>query len=112
MVRILENGERVGLAEMKKIVLLGCGFHGRGIAYQLARSGAVELRVLDRDERRAAAVGHKAGVRWGTVDVTDKDGLRTAIEGADVVVNAVGPYHRTALGVIDVAIDSGSTMWT
>jgi saccharopine dehydrogenase-like NADP-dependent oxidoreductase len=107
MVRILENGERVGLAEMKKIVLLGCGFHGRGIAYHLAQSGAVELRVLDRDERRASAVGHKAGVRWGTVDVTDKDGLRTAIKGADVVVNAVGPYHRTALGVIDVAIDSG-----
>jgi saccharopine dehydrogenase-like NADP-dependent oxidoreductase len=92
---------------MKKIVLLGCGFHGRGIAYHFAQSGGVELCVLDRDERRASAVGHKAGVRWGTVDVADDDGLRTAIKGADAVVNAVGPYHRTALEVIDAAIDSG-----
>jgi lysine 6-dehydrogenase len=92
---------------MKKIVLLGCGFHGRGIAYHFAQSGGVELCVLDRDEGRASTVGRKAGVRWGTVDVTDNDGLRTAIKGADAVVNAVGPYHRTALGVIDAAIDSG-----
>jgi len=46
-------------------------------------------------------------MRWGAVDVADKDGLRTAIKGADAVVNAVGPYHRTALDVINVAIDSG-----
>ena len=96
---------------MKKIVLLGCGFHGRGIAYHFAESGGVELCVLDRDERRASAVGHKAGVRWGTVDVADNDGLRTAIKGADAVVNAVGPYHRTALEVIEAAIDPASTMW-
>jgi len=99
--------ERPGLADMKKIVLLGCGFHGRGIAYHLAQAGGVELRVVDRDERRASAVGHKARVGWGTVDVADRDGLRTAIKGADTVVNAVGPYHRSALDIIDAAIDSG-----
>lgn len=92
---------------MKKIVLLGCGFHGRGIAYHLAQTGGVQLRVLDRDEGRASVVGHKAGVPWGAVDVTDKDRLRTAIKGADAIVNAVGPYHRTALDIIDAAIDSG-----
>jgi hypothetical protein len=91
-----------------RIVVLGCGFHGRGIAYQLARSRpSIELRVLDRDAERAAAVGEKAGVPWGTIDVTDGDGLRTALEGADLVVNAVGPYHRTALVVIEAAIDLG-----
>ena len=56
-----------------KIAVLGCGFHGRGIAYQLAGSDAVELRVLDRDASRAAAVGDKAGVPWQTTDVTDDD---------------------------------------
>ena len=91
-----------------KIVVLGCGFHGRGIAYQLAGSGpGVELRVLDRDEQRAAAVGNKAGVPWRTIDVTDPDSLREALESADAVVNAVGPYHQTALGVIEAAIDLG-----
>ena len=90
-----------------KLVLLGCGFHGRGIAYQLARSAAVQLRVLDRDASRASAVGDKAGVPWQTVDVTDHDGLREVLAGADAVVNAVGPYHQTALGVIEAAIDVG-----
>jgi saccharopine dehydrogenase-like NADP-dependent oxidoreductase len=91
-----------------KVVQLGCGFHGRGIAYQLARSGhAVDLQVLDRDEQRAAAVGNKAGVPWRTIDVTDGDDLRGVLAGAAAVVNAVGPYHRTALGVIEAAIDAG-----
>ena len=92
---------------MKKIILLGCGFHGRGIAYHLAKTREVQLRVLDRDERRASAVGQKARVSWATVDVADKESLRTAIKGADAIVNAVGPYHRTALGIVDAAIDCG-----
>jgi hypothetical protein len=88
-----------------KVVVLGCGFHGRGIAYQLA--GSVDVRVLDRDEARAAHVGDKAGVPWETVEVTDGDALRAALRGADAVVNAVGPYHLTALGVIEAALDLG-----
>lgn len=92
-----------------RIVLLGCGFHGRGIAYQLARSGrAVKLGVLDRDRRRASAVGDKAGVPWRTIDVTDRNSLLEVLEGTDVVVNAVGPYHQSALGVIQAAIDVGA----
>jgi lysine 6-dehydrogenase len=91
-----------------KIVVLGCGFHGRGIAYHLARSArAVELSVVDRDGRRAAVVGKKAGVPWRRIDVTERDGLREVLEGADAVVNAVGPYHRTALGIIEAAMDIG-----
>jgi lysine 6-dehydrogenase len=91
-----------------RIVVLGCGFHGRGIVYQLARSGpAIDLCVLDRDGERASAVGKKAGVSWRTIDVTDRDSLREVLVGADAVVNAVGPYHQTALGVIEAAIGVG-----
>ena len=35
------------------------------------------------------------------------DGLREVLAGADAVVNAVGPYHRTALGVVEAAIEAG-----
>jgi saccharopine dehydrogenase-like NADP-dependent oxidoreductase len=91
-----------------RIVVIGCGFHGRGIAYQLAASGPdIDLHVLDRDGERASAVGRKAGVSWGTIDVTDRDRLREALSGADLIVNAVGPYHLTALGVIEAAIEVG-----
>ena len=92
---------------MTKIVLLGCGFHGRGIAYQLARSPDVALSVLDRDGALAAEVGRKAGVPSGSVDVTDPAGLAAALAGAEAVVNAVGPYHRSALRVIEAAIAQG-----
>src|SRR5690348_9541877 len=90
-----------------KIALLGCGFHGRGIAYQLAGSGDASLTVADRDGAKAAAVGDKAGVPWREVDVTDPDPLREVLDGVDLVVNAVGPYHRTALGVVEAAIELG-----
>jgi lysine 6-dehydrogenase len=88
-----------------QIAVLGCGFHGRGIAYGLA--GSTGLRVIDRDGERAEAVAGKAGASWHVADVTDPEGLREALSGADIVVNAVGPYHRTALGVIEAALDAG-----
>jgi lysine 6-dehydrogenase len=89
-----------------KVVVLGCGFHGRGIAYQLAGSSG-SVCVADRDGERAETVGSKAGVPWRVADVTDPDGLREALSGAGMVVNAVGPYHRTALGVVEAAIEAG-----
>jgi len=92
---------------MTRIVLLGCGFHGRGIAYQLARAPGVSLSVFDRDGALAAEVGRKAGAPAGTVDVNDPASLAAALSGADAVVNAVGPYHRSALRVIEAAIDGG-----
>jgi saccharopine dehydrogenase-like NADP-dependent oxidoreductase len=94
--------------EAMRIVLLGCGFHGRGIAYRLATSvPGIVLSVADRDAGRASALGAKAGLPWSTVDVTDGERLRELLAGVDMVVNAVGPYHRTALGVIDAALDVG-----
>lgn len=92
-----------------KVAVLGCGFHGRGIAYQLAGSGRVRgLCVADRDGERAAAVAGKAGASSSrTVDVTDPGPLGEVLAGVDAVVNAVGPYHRTALGVIEAAIEAG-----
>ena len=91
-----------------RIALLGCGFHGRGIAYHLARAQPeISLSVLDRDPERAATVAARARVPSRTVDVTDGERLREVLAGNDMVVNAVGPYHKTALRVIDAAIDAG-----
>jgi hypothetical protein len=36
-----------------KAAVLDCGFHGRGIAYRLARE--VDLTVMDHDPRKASA---------------------------------------------------------
>ena len=91
-----------------RIVVLGCGFHGRGVAYQLAGSGQVdELLVVDKDPSRALATASKAGARWVELDIEEGGELRTLLEGATVVFNAVGPYHLHGLKVIDAAIDAG-----
>lgn len=88
-----------------RIVVIGCGFHGRGIAYQLAASGAGEVVVADIDPERAASTGAKAGAEWATVDVRDRGALAKLLDGAGVVFNATGPYHLLALGVIDAAVE-------
>lgn len=88
-----------------RIVVLGCGFHGRGVAYQLAASGAGEVIVADIDPERAASTGAKAGVGWAAIDVRDRAALAKILDGAGVVFNATGPYHLLGLGVIDAAIE-------
>ena len=91
-----------------KIVVLGCGYHGRGIAYEIAAAEGVEAVVVaDRDGVRARAVAEKAGAAWQELDVRNRSALAGLLEGATLVFNAVGPYHRTAIGVIETAMDAG-----
>ncbi len=92
-----------------KVMVLGCGFHGRGIAYQIASEGEdVELVAADRDGERARRVGERTGGEWMALDVDDKFGLREALSNVDTVFNAVGPYHLYGLKVVEAAIDSGT----
>jgi saccharopine dehydrogenase-like NADP-dependent oxidoreductase len=41
------------------------------------------------------------------VDVTDRESLRSALAGANLVFNAVGPFYRSALPVIDATVEAG-----
>ena len=88
-----------------RILVLGCGFHGRGIAYQIAAEGqGVELVAADKDGRRARRVGDKTGGEWIELDLEDGAGLRRVLEGVDTVFNATGPYHLLGLKVVETAI--------
>ena len=92
-----------------RILLIGCGFHGRGIAYQLANTGGNhELLVADLNKESAARVALKTGAKCLQLDVTNPIRLREALEDIDLVFNATGPYHMLALGVIDAAIDTST----
>ena len=55
-------------------------------------------------EAVAARIG--AAARAQRVDVTDRDSLRSALAGAELVFNAVGPFYRSAMPVIDAAIEA------
>ena len=92
-----------------RILVLGCGFHGRGIAYQIVAEGQdVELVSADRDGERARRVAERTGGEWMELDVEDESGLRKALEGVDTIFNATGPYHLLGLKVVDAAIDTNT----
>lgn len=92
-----------------KVMVLGCGFHGRGIAYQIAaESKDVELVAADKDGERARRVAERTGGEWMTLDVENGEALRGAFEGVDTVFNATGPYHLLGLQVVDAAIETGT----
>ena len=93
-----------------KLVVLGCGFHGRGVAYELAALPQVsDVVVADRDAALAQTTAQRIGARWAHVDVQDSARLREVIRGAAMVFNAVGPYHYRQNGerVVQAAIDEG-----
>ena len=92
-----------------KVMVLGCGFHGRGIAYQIAAEGKdVKLVTADKVGERARRVAERTGGEWMELDVEDGAGLRRAFEEVDTVFNATGPYHLLGLKVVEAAIETST----
>ena len=93
-----------------RIVVIGCGFHGRGIAYELAEAPDVDaIRVADLDGVLARRVAERIGADALELDVHDRPALKQALAGMDLVFNAIGPYHYrdNALTVVQAAIEAG-----
>jgi len=70
----------------------GGGFLGRYVAQALFKAGA-RVRVAERDPRRAWYLKTLCGlgqIQFARADVTDKEAVAAAVEGADAVVNLVG----------------------
>lgn len=93
-----------------KVAVISGGGSGIGAAIALlfAQEGA-DVALLDRDERRAAAVADEAGAFGGrtaalAVDVTDGDAMRRVMDdvaarfgGIDILVSAAGILDETPL---------------
>ncbi|MFI6391921.1 saccharopine dehydrogenase family protein [Nonomuraea sp. NPDC050540] len=95
---------------MRILALGGSGSMGR-VAVRVAAglAGVREIVVADRDLDAAHRLvkelgGLPARLSARQVDVTDADGLAAALEGADVVLNTVGPYYRFGPAVLRAAI--------
>lgn len=86
--------EDVGPLAEVPVLLVGTGGAARAAAVALARSGA-RISVAGRDPRASAAVldvvrdvDHLGACAVGTVDLLHDAALRSAVEGATLVVNA------------------------
>jgi short subunit dehydrogenase-like uncharacterized protein len=94
----------------RRIVVFGAtGLTGRLVAAALLRRGARPV-LAGRDRARLEAVGEKLGGRLATrvAAAEDSPSLRSALEGGDVLVTTVGPFHRLGDGPARAAVDAGA----
>jgi FlaA1/EpsC-like NDP-sugar epimerase len=115
---------------MYKSILItgGTGFFGQAfVRAALAQNLSPRICIFSRDEYKQAlmraALGDDPRLRWFVGDVRDRDRLRRAMEGVDLVIHAaalkrveVGEYNPTemvktnvmgSMNVIEAAIDAG-----
>jgi len=99
---------------MTRVVVLGaCGGIGSVVASTLAVADGIDELVL-ADVRgvdasaAAAAVGHPGATGVG-VDATDPAAVGAVLDGADVVVNCIGPFYRFGAPLLAAAIRAGVT---
>lgn len=91
-----------------KYLVIGAGGVGSGIAYDLNSTEDTTLLGigdinLDRANEVAESLGTKA--KAVHVDIFDEKQLRNVIKGYDVVVNATGPFYKTARHIIEACIN-------
>lgn len=67
----------------------GSGFVGRAIVRRMAATGEIKVRVLSRDPDQARARLDAAGVEFVSADIAQPATLKTALQGANVVIDAI-----------------------
>lgn len=94
---------RFGTQAPGRVALIGTGGVGRAIAFALVLLGAEELRLVDRDAAKMAALA-PALEGAGAPQITICDSVDAALAGADGVINAT-PVGMVGLGGTPVPTD-------
>lgn len=88
-----------------KVAVLGCGGVGSDIAHRLAEAPVVdELVVADLDEAVVTALADELGAECRRFDARDRGSVVRVLDDVDVACNAVGPFHKFALPIVEAAI--------
>src|SRR5690554_2435860 len=95
------------MGKIMKILLLGCGNVGANVARQLvAGNPDVEYVIADINADTATALATEVGsaARAMRVDINQPQQLDAALDGVQLVFNAVGPFYRSAVPVVEAAL--------
>ncbi|HEX6344407.1 saccharopine dehydrogenase family protein [Umezawaea sp.] len=82
------------------------GYTGRLIAHR-AKEVGLDLTVAGRDAARVTALAEELGVPAAVFPVDDEEALLAGLAGIAVVLNAAGPFDRTAGPVMRAAVRAG-----
>ncbi|MBW1872762.1 MAG: saccharopine dehydrogenase NADP-binding domain-containing protein, partial [Deltaproteobacteria bacterium] len=94
----------------KVIVLGGCGAVGSVAVKTLAAHAAVSKVVIgDLRQQLAVELAAEIGdekVSALKVDVLDRENLRAAMRGCDLVLNCTGPFYRFVKPILRAVIEA------
>jgi len=91
----------------RKVVLYGAAGHtGRFIAEELARRGFTPI-LAGRDMSKLAPIAAGVGSAARQAEVTDPAALDAMLSGADLLINAAGPFGDTSPPLIEAALRAG-----
>ena len=77
--------ERLGSIAGRRVLVVGAGEMGEGIAVALVRAGATDITVINRTEARASHLAHRVGG-----NIVPFSQLGTALRDADVLLTCTG----------------------
>ena len=95
----------------KAVVLGGCGAVGTVASKTLAAQELFsQVVIADQNEERAGQLIRE----WGTdkvlfkkTDALDPGSIKAAIQGADVVLNCVGPFYKSVKTILAAVMEAG-----
>ena len=94
---------------MKILALGGSGGMGRFAVHSLIKHPQVEsILVADLNESAAKKFASTLSEKTSGIgiDVTDKEALKRAMNGVDVVINTTGPFFKLAVPILEAAIET------
>jgi hypothetical protein len=86
------------------VVLGGYGIFGSRVSRGLAETPGIAVRMAGRDPRRGTAFADQIGATFVPCEVDDPAAVSRAIEGADLVVHAAGPFQGRDYRVAEACI--------
>jgi short subunit dehydrogenase-like uncharacterized protein len=94
---------------MKSVVVFGAtGYTGRLIVESLSGMGGAEVILAGRDETRLRELSRQyGGLEYRVADVEQAVPLSAMLRGAEVLIDAVGPFLRFGEPVVRAAIQQG-----
>jgi len=77
---------------MNRIVVLGCGAVGKHMAIDLCKNREYEVVSVDLNREVLDQLARKHPIRTRVADLSTEDGVKSAVEDADIVIGSV-PYN-------------------